>query len=33
VRPDARSPVDRLARGPSVDAQREVVEALEGLGS
>jgi hypothetical protein len=33
VRPDARPPVDRLARGPSVDAQREVVEALEGLGS
>jgi hypothetical protein len=33
VRPDAAPPADRLARGPSVDAQREVVEALEGLGS
>jgi hypothetical protein len=33
VRPDAPPPVDRLARGPSVDAQREVVEELEGLGS
>jgi hypothetical protein len=32
VRPDAPPPADRLARGPSVDAQREVVEALEGLG-
>jgi hypothetical protein len=33
VRPDALPPADRLARGPSIDAQREVVEALEGLGS
>jgi hypothetical protein len=33
VAPDAAAPADRLARGPSVDAQREVVEALEGLGS
>jgi hypothetical protein len=33
VRPDAAPPADRLARGPSVDAQRDVVEALEGLGS
>jgi hypothetical protein len=33
VRPDAPPPADRLARGPSVDEQREVVEALERLGS
>jgi hypothetical protein len=33
VRPDAAPPSDRLARGPSVEAQREVVEALEGIGS
>jgi hypothetical protein len=33
VRPDAPPPADRLSHGPSVDAQREVVEALEGLGS
>jgi hypothetical protein len=33
VRPDATPPTDRLARGPSVDAQSEVVEALDGLGS
>ena len=33
VRPDAPAPADRLARGPSIDAQREVVEALEGIGS
>lgn len=33
VRPDAPSPADRLARGPSVQEQREVVEALEGLES
>ena len=33
VAPDAAPPADRLARGPSVDVQGEVVEALEGLGS
>ena len=33
VRPDAPTPADRLARGPSIDAQGEVVDALERLGS
>lgn len=33
VRPDAAPPADRLARGPSVHGQREVVEELERLGS
>lgn len=33
VRPDALPPSDRLARGPSVDGQREVLEELERLGS
>lgn len=33
VRPDVPPPADRLARGPSVDDQREVIEALERVGS
>jgi hypothetical protein len=32
VRPDASPPADRLARGPSLDAQRTVIEELERLG-
>jgi hypothetical protein len=33
VRPDAPPPEDRLARGPSLERQRAVIEELERLGS
>jgi hypothetical protein len=33
IRPDAAPPADRLARGPSVDEQRAVIEDLEKLGA
>jgi hypothetical protein len=33
VRPDARPPEDRLARGPSLEEQRIVIEELERLGA
>ena len=33
VRPDARPPKDRLARGPSLEQQRVVLEELERLGT
>ena len=33
IRPDARPPQDRLARGPSVEEQRVVIEELERLGA
>jgi hypothetical protein len=31
VRPDRRAPADRLARGPSIDEQRHVLDELETL--
>jgi hypothetical protein len=33
VRPDALPPADRLARGPSLDEQRRVIEELEEIGA
>jgi hypothetical protein len=33
VRPDARPPANRLARGPSLEQQRVVIEELERLGT